>query len=58
MSIVERIPIENFYYDPLRRNFIYRPSGQPWKPGGVNAALGTIEGMKATDWLRLFAVGR
>lgn len=57
MSTVERIPIEKFYYDPQRNKFIYRPSGQPWKAGGVNAALGKIEGMKATEWLRLYAVG-
>ena len=55
---MERIPIENFYYDPLRKKFIYRPSGKPWKAGGVNAALGTIDGLIATEWLRLYAVGK
>lgn len=58
MPPVERIPIEQFYYDALRNQFIYRPTGQPWKVGGVNSILGTIEGMKATDWLRLYAVGQ
>ena len=58
MPPVERIPIEHFYYDTFRNQFIYRPSGQVWKRAGVDAVLGTIEGVRASDWLRVHAVGR
>jgi hypothetical protein len=51
-----RLPVNEFRYDPRTRKF-YR-FGVVWKAAGVNAALGTIDGIKATDWLKLFAVGR
>jgi hypothetical protein len=58
MPTVERIPIEKFYFDLLRNAFIYRPTGRVWKAAGVNAVVGRVEGMKATEWLKLYAVRR
>ena len=50
MSTVNRIPITEFSYDPLTPKFFR--FGQEWKRAGVDAAVGPIEGMKATDWLK------
>lgn len=58
MSSTDQIPIDQFYYDPMRNKFIYRPTGQVWKRAGVDALVGPVEEMSATDWLKLHAVGR
>ena len=58
MPTVERIPIEHFYYDPASNKYIYRPTGQAWTRAGVDALVGPIEGLRASDWLRLYGVGR
>lgn len=58
MPATDQIPIEQFYFDPSRNKFIYRPTGQVWKRAGVDALVGPVEGMRATDWLKLYAVGR
>ncbi|MBX3347787.1 MAG: hypothetical protein KF747_03500 [Nitrospira sp.] len=51
-----RIPIDQFTYDPITRKFFRY--GQEWKAAGVNAVVERVEGMKATEWLKLQAVGR
>lgn len=58
MPATDQIPIDHFYYDPLRKKFIYRPTGQVWKRAGVDALVGAVEGMRATDWLKQYTVGR
>lgn len=58
MPSTDQISIEQFYFDPIRNKFIYRPTGQVWKRAGVDVVVGRVEGMRATDWLKLHAVGR
>ena len=42
--------ISEFTYDPVTRKFFRY--GMEWRAAGVNAALGKIEGVKASVWLR------
>jgi len=49
-----RVPIDQFRYDPVTQEFIYRPTGQVWKRGGVDAVVGRVEGMRATEWLKRY----
>lgn len=51
-----RIPITEFTYDPITRKFFRY--GQEWKAAGVDAVVGRVEGMKATEWLKLHVVGK
>lgn len=50
------IPITEFTYDPITRKFFRY--GQEWKAAGVNAVVGQVDGMKASDWLKRQVVGR
>lgn len=52
----KKLSVTEFTDDPITRKFFRY--GQEWKAGGVNALVGRVEGMKATDWLKLHAVGR
>lgn len=54
MSATDQVPIDQFHFDPIRNKFIYRPTGQVWKRAGVDAVVGRVEGMKATDWLKMY----
>ncbi|MEO7862718.1 MAG: hypothetical protein ABIU05_20240 [Nitrospirales bacterium] len=54
-----RIPIDQFSYDPDTRKFRYRPTGQVWKAGGIDALVepvvhqGTL--VKPSLWMKLQA---
>ena len=53
---LEKINITQFTYDPDTRKF-YR-AGQEWKRAGVDAVVGRVEGMKATEWLKRYGAQR
>ena len=48
-----RIPLTEFVYLIPKNKFIYLPTGRPWVKGGVNVVFGLVEGMRATDWLKI-----
>lgn len=55
MTPQPKLPISNFKYDPLTNKFIYLPSGARWVRCSVDIAVGPVEGMRATEWLKLHA---
>ena len=55
-KIKARLPINEFRYDPETRKF-WR-FGQVWKPAGVDAVVGPVDGMRASVWLKFYGARR
>jgi hypothetical protein len=47
-----KLLISEFVYVPRTRKF--SRYGTEWKAAGIDAAVGTVHGMKASQWLKLY----
>ena len=46
-----KLSISEFVYDPYSRK-LFR-FGVQWKASSIDAAVGTVHGLKASEWLKL-----